>query len=188
MEEEKGQEPQEEQLDAEQTDDARSDALDAEALKQQIAEVRKEAASYRRKLRDLESSQQLAQEAKLKEEKKWQELAELKDKELTELKANLEDQALQNLRLEVAMRLGLPVKFADRLKGNSREELEEDATEILALLPKSAEPQRPTAPNIDSTSVPPAKPQKSATAGLTKEELRVAEHFNVTPEDYAKHK
>ena len=189
-EEEKGQEPNETPPGAEQTDDAGSESLTTRiaVMEKELSDARKENASWRKKLRAQEEAQKEAQEAKLAEDKKWEELAKLKEAELTGLKARVEAETLHGLRLEVAMRTGLPVKFADRLQGSSQEELEADAAEILALLPKSADTPKPPAPNIDSSSVPPAKASKSAATGLANEELKIAAAYGMTPEEYAKFK
>ena len=63
---------------AQQTDDAGSTSLEARmaVMEKELADARKENASWRRKLRDQEEEQKQAQEAKLKEEKKWQDFSD----------------------------------------------------------------------------------------------------------------
>jgi hypothetical protein len=191
-EEERPQEGQETPPGAEQTDVAGSDSVAARlaVMEKELADARKENASWRTKLREQEKAQAAAQEAKLKEDKKWQELAELKEREIAEIRANVEAERLKALRLEISMKTGLDVRLAHRLVGSSPEELEADAATILSLLPKTttADAQRPTAPNIDSGSVPPAKASHLGVSKLTAEEIKVAKSLGVTLEDYAKHK
>ena len=51
------------------------------------------------------------------------------------------------LRRETAEKVGLPLVFADRLKGETPEELEADAKQILEALPKTPKP-----PNVSATN------------------------------------
>jgi hypothetical protein len=50
---------------------------------------------------------------------------------------------LTSLRQKVALEKGLPATLADRLKGNTEEELAADADELLALVPVGADPSAP---------------------------------------------
>lgn len=102
-----------------------------------IAKANKEAASYRAKLRELEP---LAKRAK-----------ELEDSTKTETERSAERAAaaerraqeaeLRALRLEVAAERGLTPAQARRLVGGSKEELEEDADELLAAFRSDPEPE-----------------------------------------------
>lgn len=191
--EKEGQEPIEDALDEQQTAEPGAPPSDEQSntgddwREKELEKARREAARYRTELRKLEADQAKAQEAKLAEEQKWRELAEKREAEREALKAEMERERLNNLRLQIAMEKNLPARLATRLVGTSREEMEADADEILSLMPKPPEPQRPIAPNIDSQSVPPAKAPPN-NVKLTQRELEIAERAGMTPEEYAKWK
>jgi hypothetical protein len=76
-----GQEPKETPPAGEKTDDA----AEAERLKKELSDARKEAASYRTKLRDAEAKATAETEQKLKDDAKWKELAEAREARVMEL-------------------------------------------------------------------------------------------------------
>jgi hypothetical protein len=76
---------------------------------------------------DRDAADKAANEKRLTDEKKWEELATSKD---NELKA----ERVSRLRLEVAMKKGLPPELAARLTGETQEQLEKDADALLPLL------------------------------------------------------
>lgn len=96
--------------------------LDLDGAKKALSKVRQEAAKNRTKLRDLE--------AKLKDAKTPEQVAEIVSG-LTESNAK-ETRAL--LVENVALKAGLPDEALDRLKGETREELEADAKALAKLL------------------------------------------------------
>lgn len=128
--------------DPQEGDDGQQDSggdLSPEALRKALEKARKEAASYRTKVRDLEP---LA--------KKAQELEDAGRSELEKLTARAEQaerervaEASRALRLEVAFEKGLTPAQAKRLVGDSREELEADADEILRDFPALKPDGRP---------------------------------------------
>jgi hypothetical protein len=80
----------------------------------------------------------------------------------TELEARLNQIQAQQMRTDIAHKIGLPIEFADRLKGETPEELEADAKIILELIPKT----KPTNPG-------PANPGANGTQHVeTREEKR----------------
>lgn len=73
--------------------------------------------------------------------------------ELDELKANLEKEKseaetarMDALRVKVAVASGLPLTFADRLKGATEDELKADADKLLEAIPKQAQQPTPNSP------------------------------------------
>jgi hypothetical protein len=96
-----------------------------------------EAAKYRKTAEQVEAERKAKEEAEMTELQKWQRKAQ-------ELEAAVATERRTRLQQEVAAKVGLPGKLADRLKGDTPEEMEADAKEILDTLPK---PQPPTKPS-----------------------------------------
>lgn len=72
--------------------------------------------------------------------------------------------AVENLQLKVALELGLPAKLATRLQGSTREELIEDAGDLMdTVAPRKEEikSQQPR-PRLKGGSQPDAEPEMSA--------------------------
>jgi len=78
-------------------------------------------------LKSILDKQQKDEEKKLKDEGKYKELLESRDKELNDLR-------VKALRLEVASEKKIPSFFADRLVGSTKEELIADAERLSANL------------------------------------------------------
>lgn len=113
-----------------------------------------------KKLRDLEKQAEQAAKAsseaeqkRLAEEGKYKELFERQQAELAKAQAEAKNATLTMLRREAAAKVGIPARLADRLQGETAEELEADAKAILADLPK------PAAPNINSQPGPGGAPR-----------------------------
>jgi flagellar biosynthesis GTPase FlhF len=76
----------------------------------------------------------------------WEKLAKQREDELKAAKDQLAAKELEAKKRAIADKVKLPSAFADRLKGNSDEELEADALTILAALPKNTPGINPTNP------------------------------------------
>jgi exonuclease VII large subunit len=106
---------------------------------EEARKLRREAQTLRSKLTKFEEAETERQNAQLSEvDKLKKQLAET-----VQAKTALERAALQR---QAAEKIGLPSVFADRLKGETLEELEADAKAIQAALPKAA------APNVGATN------------------------------------
>jgi len=130
-----------------------------------VKELRQENAGHRKKAKDAEELGAKAEEQRLADEKKFQELAEKRAKELDTIKAELAAERLTRLRGEVAAAAGLPATLAERLRGTSKEELEADAKELKKLIPATATataPGAPSGPNRDGKSKTPDDAKKEA--------------------------
>jgi len=92
---------------------------------ERFKEVNDKAKTLEDQLKAITDAQKQADEDKLKEENKWKDLYEKTEKEKTEKEKEL-------LRLRVASRKGLPELLIDRLKGETEQELEADAEQLLA--------------------------------------------------------
>jgi|GEM_PF-2114477 len=117
-----------------------------------FAEINKKLRAAEAKLKKLEDEQRAAEEAKMKEQGNYKSLLEQRENELKTLR-------LEKERLRVATAKGLPVELADRLQGETAEELEADADKLLALL--KVKPQTPGVPPPSSGGSPSDKPDFS---------------------------
>lgn len=113
---------------------------------ERFKEVNEKARSLEARLSEIEKSQKAAQETALKEQNKYKELYEQRE---NDLKA----ERTRNMKLRIVTRLGVTGEdaedLADRLKGETEEELTKDAEKFVSRFTKSAtEPQTPTPPGV----------------------------------------
>ena len=78
------------------------------------------------------------------EQGKFRELYEAAQQRIAETEARLKAAEIASIKREIAGRLNMPQALANRLQGETLEEIEADAKELMAALPK------PAAPNINS--------------------------------------
>lgn len=71
----------------------------------------------------------------------WEKLAKQREDELAKLQADIKARDLRDKRRAIGQKAGLPDAIADRLTGETDEELEADAKAILEALPKGALPK-----------------------------------------------
>ena len=142
-------------------EDTKSEMLDVEvqdtptAVDEQPEEFDKaRAMDLIRKQRDeLKQAKKAAAELehykKLEEERKQAEMTESErlKAELGKLQSELTAKTVRTMQIEVAAKLGLPAALSDRLKGETLEEMEEDAKAILEVMPKQK-----AAPNLGATN------------------------------------
>ena len=112
---------------------------------EEARKLRREAQALRKKLEGFEKAEQEKADAQLSEvEKLRKQLAQIAQE-----KAALERATLQR---QAAEKIGLPPAFADRLRGETLEDLEKDAKAILEALPKAAQPKvNTTNPGANAT-------------------------------------
>ena len=112
---------------------------------EEAKKLRREAQALRSKLAGFEKAEQEKAEAQLSEVEKLRKQLN----QIAQEKAALERATLQR---QAAEKAGLPPVFADRLKGETLEELEKDAKAILEALPKAQQPKgNPTNPGSNAT-------------------------------------
>lgn len=110
------------------------------------------------------AKQQAEAERKAAEEQgQFRTLYERAQQQAAELEGRLKDMTIAQMRREVADRHQLPPVLAARLRGETVEEMDADARELLAALP------RPAAPNINSGPGVGAAPRSGA---VSEQELR----------------
>jgi hypothetical protein len=120
--------------------DSQHDALSLEEAKK----LRSEAQNLRKRLKDAEATAQAAEarqreldEAKAKEEGRYKELLEAREKELAEIQKQITDRDLKDKRTALARKHSLPDEIADRLVGETDDEIEEDAKRLARLFAKT---------------------------------------------------
>lgn len=139
--------------------------LTPEQLKAALADARKEAASYRTKLRDAEPFVAKAKELEEASKTEAQKLAEAH--KTAEERATAAESRLA--RLDACLKSGLDPKFAGRLQGATPEELEADAKELSELFATKTSSDTPPAPSpgrkptarLDSARPTPGAPDES---------------------------
>ena len=114
-----------------------------------------------------------AEQRTLAEQGEWRKLAEVAQAELADAKRQAQEAQSALLRRDVAAKHSLPSALIDRLRGETFEELEDDAKALLAALPK------PSAPNINGAS---GNGRTPGTAAMSDDEVReLAAVLNVNP-------
>ena len=126
-------------------DPSTTQAVEETISLEEAKKLRREAQALRSKLAGFEKAEQEKAEAQLSEVEKLRKQLN----QIAQEKAALERATLQR---QAAEKAGLPPVFADRLKGETLEELEKDAKAILEALPKAQQPKgNPTNPGANAT-------------------------------------
>lgn len=110
-----------------------------ERVKQHAANKEEEAARHFKKLEAFEKAEQAKKDAELSE-------LEREKKQRAELEAELKKTKTDLLKQQTASKLGLPEILALRLQGETPEEIEKDAKQLLETLPKKSSSASPTNP------------------------------------------
>lgn len=155
--------------------DAAPSTLTAEQLAQVLADTRKEAAEYRRKLReaegkltDAEKAQAAEAEKQKAEQGKYQELYEAEKAKAAEAADRLARMEFDQQRRDAAQAAGIP-QLWQRLQGGTPEELAEDAKGLAEIMQANATPvAQPANGRTPTQPTPPPQGQR----GLTDEERR----------------
>lgn len=132
------------------------DEARAMALIEKLRGENRELSKAQKRLTDLEAADKKRSEAEMTELQKAQ-------AKLTELETQLKDEKLARMRQAAAIKTGLPAVFTDRLKGETPEELEQDAQAIIEALPKVS--------SKSNSTVNPTNPSASG-SGETDEQRR----------------
>jgi len=97
-----------------------------------LREIEKQYNKERKELERLKADEAKRKESEMSELEKAQ-------KRAADLESELQRERVEKLRVKVAAKYQLPEFFADRLKGETEEELEADAAQLAANLPKQNE-------------------------------------------------
>lgn len=106
-------------------------------------------------LEQLATDRKKADEDKLAEQQRWQELAQQRE-------AELKSERLARMRLQAALNKGLSPDLATRLQGETEDELLQDAEKLAGLLAQ----QTPPPPGV------PPRPGTTPPAAITSQQLR----------------
>lgn len=149
--------------------------LTPEAALAALDATRKEAADYRRKLREAEGKLTAAQKAeadaaeqKAKEQGEFEKLYQAEKAKAAEAEARLKQIEFDNLRKDTAAAAGIP-QLWQRLQGSTAEELAEDAKSLAAYVA----PPPPAANGQPARAGTTPTPQAQGKHGLTDEERRM---------------
>ncbi len=114
-----------------------------------------------------------AQAQALAEQGKYEELYKATQAQLADAQRAAADAQHAIMRRDVAAKVNLPAPLIDRLRGETFEELEDDAKALLAALPK------PSAPNINGAA---GNGRTPGTAAMSEEDIKeLAAVLNVNP-------
>lgn len=123
--------------------------------------------------KDAAKAQADAEAKVLAEQGKYKELFEKQQADLQTAQAEAKSASLKILQRDAAAQTSLPAPLAERLKGETLEELVADAKSILAALPK------PAAPNINASNGAGGAPGPGQMSDAEKAEI--AAIYNVNP-------
>ena len=114
---------------------------------------------------DAERQRERAEAERLKEQGEYQKLFEKAQADLEAERTRARALELAGMRRDVAAKFQLPDGLAKRLQGETLEDLEKDAQDLLASIPK------PAAPNINAGNAPTPGQSQNYLGGLTKQEF-----------------
>jgi hypothetical protein len=136
-----------------------------------------------RKLREFEKqaqgateAQRKAEEQRLAEQKQFEQLWQQEKAARAEIEQRLRESELAQWRQQAAMQVSLPATLADRLRGDTLDDMIADAKALAATLPKVAAPNVNGAPG--DGGAPRAASQPWALLGLTKDEFAARYNLN----------
>lgn len=133
---------------APETETVKGEPFDAARAMATIEKLRAEIKELKPKAKQAD---ELSAAEKKRKEAEMTELQKLQA-QLEEAQAELKAAKITELKRSVAAEVGLPAAFADRLKGETREAMLEDAKQLLEALPKpKAPPLNPTSPGAGAS-------------------------------------
>jgi len=146
-----------------QTQDAPQSETPGPVPYERFKEVNERAKAMENRLAQIEADAKARQEKELAEQQKWQELAQARERELKQLQS-------EQMRMRAASSKNLPLDLADRLRGDTEDEIAEDADRLLSFI-QANQPQPQSGPGV-----PPASRNGQATrldiTKMTPEEIR----------------
>lgn len=157
-----------------QADTTQDDATQADASKDTISldearKLRSEANNLRKRLKDAEDAAQAAAHAEAKKKGEWETVAKKLESELAEANQKLAERDLKDRRIAAAKAAKLPDDMADRLRGETDEELEADAKDLAKHLRTQEAPENDAG---ERTPRGTKKPDKNAWSDPAKWGLR----------------
>lgn len=153
-------------------------------VRKALKDANKEAADRRKRLDELEAAEAKRKEAEMTETEKLQaQIKQLAD-EKTDLLNKQKETERRELQRKVAKDVGLPEGLAARLRGDTEEEMTDDAKIVLELMPKlDTTPEKKTAPKLAPMN--PGDGKQGETPAMRRARL-LGKQVNVWDADLAK--
>lgn len=123
-----------------------------ERTRQALKEANKEAATRRKRLEELEKAEADRKAAEMTETEKAQARIKELEAQKAEYESKIKQQERRELQRKVAKAVGLPDGLAERLQGETEEDMTTDAKSVLELLPKQETPVKPKTPTLNPTN------------------------------------
>ena len=147
----------------------------------QVVTERNAARDERQKLADRLDA---LERADLVKQEDYKTLAEKAQEAEATAKANAVASSRELLRVRVGAQIGLPVALAERLQGNTFEEMLEDAKRLQELLPSTQPPAAPTDAGQPSTQPPSLTLDRNQQRMLSTFNQYLSDEDKLTPEQY----
>ncbi len=141
--------------------------------KSRLDEVLSKLKTYEQEKTKAQKDAEAAETARLAEQGKYKEIADSLQAKLEAAQSAARANEIRLLQRDVAAKTNLPVALAERLRGETEDEMIADARSILAALPK------PTAPNINAESGAGGMPGPGQLSDAEKQ--RIADKYRVDP-------
>lgn len=130
--------------------------LDPNKAYEEIQALRQENAEHRKAKKSAEAAAQEAERTRLAEQGQYQKLYEEANAQLQQLRDELKASQVAALRSKVASELGIPPQLAERLRGETEEEMKQDAESLKAVIPQPS--ASGTQPKQTTVGVPGGRP------------------------------
>lgn len=128
------------------------------SLRDESKTNRLQAEAAEAKLVTLQQAETDRKAADLTENKKWEDLAELRNTELTDLRSKLAQAEFTGLQSAIGAEYNLPAELHGRLQGTTRDEIVEDAQRLAAMFVQSkTKPESQGITPVPDSSPPPAR-------------------------------
>jgi hypothetical protein len=149
-----------------------------EKTREALKKANKEAADRRKRLEELEAAEAKRNQDAMSETEKAQARIQQLETEKAQLEAKHREIERRDLQRKVAEAVGLPLALAERLRGDSEEDLTDDAKSMLELLPKKQEatPPEKHLPKLDATN--PGNGKLGETLAQKKDRLKIGTRTN----------
>lgn len=142
--------------------------------KSRFDQVNDELKSLRAAQEQADKEREQAELKQLEEQNNFKALYEKAQADAAKAAADLHQATVENIRNRVGAKLGVPDALISRIKGETEEEIEEDAKSVIEALPK------PAAPNVGNQSGEGDAPAGGELTDVAKQEL--AAIYGVNPQ------
>ena len=160
--------------------------VELEKTRKALKEANKEAAERRKRLEELEKAEADRKAAEMTEAEKQQARIKELEEKAQQYELKLKESERRELQRRIAKEAGLPEGLAERLRGETEEEMAADAKTVLELLPKQEAKvdEKTKPPKLPVTN--PADGKKGETRAQKAERLGLGQRVNVWDGDLTK--